>query len=1175
MILKLITDDLLPTDKIVLSCKETTPFCNLLGPILKRVAIGSIQGHAIYICKGSPPRPSVPLFPADMKKSPKKLGLVHMKTTIAIMKEKGGVRERMEALAVAKKEEKLKQEDPEAYKAMERDRERIQKEKNELVKVLRDVDSDDDMPLEVFCKLVAPTVVAACYTIICSEIGCWLEPRYLAKYVPILAATLCAAIPTYFGEREMDRRCIEASTHLSTVPEIKTNYISDPLSRWITNEVPNPDSESNLTHFVAKLVKIYEDKPGDLFDEMMDVFTLAPDLIDSELVLARAMYNVYLRENEKKSTEDGIEQTAEQATEPTGDGDIARAFVSKLVGLSDSSLDIVTLCGKSKTPLNKNLTTKISEALAVAATGYLPAEPQSPGSPKSSAPDSSKNSPVQSEAPGFDLAVSARDKSVAEAWDFITRHIKCIIHFSALESAHPTGDATLWKGMSHISLKLLDSMIKAKRGTVMGWGMFSRFGTVQKTEEALLLEGYKASTSNPFGGKQVDDNKGTILFKIVKTPSSITAANNDIILSPFTQLEVSSVRPNTNVSDNSFDFDMKFTKSLFPQHLIESTKREALAVSERVYTIIQKPAVLATAILGITTCVACIGPILEEKERIHQEMLLCAGIYAAVSSAVASQAASDKIQERIAIAQMDEEERKRKLEEDEKKRQEDERRRALEEQQQREKEESDRLAAEAAAAAAALSSPDPSPPPQFQSPLSVSSPVAVSAEIDWEREELEAMKRFEELFAERKKELDEYERSRIERTTKWEETMLLAIEKTATERQTSLDDKIREQEERLRQITAKATEAEELVKRIDNETDRKKALQAAENERMDLQRQQLKDDQLGITNNMTTVIDRIQKDNANIQEQLRQSAEQMAKRHSDYSNLLRTMSEVEQQRLSSIHKPQEPQISEKGASFRLTDSFAPVLGWLVSIGMTRFADCFAENELSLSSVKELTDADLEEMGVGPLGPRTILVNAIKTLKEKGFSATAARQHPTDTGMNPAQVETSEFNIKKILTDFYLKYDADKVCQVNEISMKFEGQTDRLFATLSSIYPIYFPSPYRDRTLALLKSIAPSLIPAVDILLDLHQDREIELLGDLLRVSDGLPLALSPSNTRASHIGRRHEYEVKHQVSSFLKSQNNPNPDAVAGLLTSTFSTNPDVLLQAFREVEMGEKPGLL
>ncbi|KAJ9444890.1 hypothetical protein DIPPA_32425 [Diplonema papillatum] len=102
-----------------------------------------------------------------------------------------------------------------------------------------------------------------------------------------------------------------------------------------------------------------------------------------------------------------------------------------------------------------------------------------------------------------------------------------------------------------------------------------------------------------------------------------------------------------------------------------------------------------------------------------------------------------------------------------------------------------------------------------------------------------------------------------------------------------------------------------------------------------------------------------------------------------------------------------------------------------------------------------------------------------------------------------------YTLQQILTDFYTKYDQAKAPQVTGIFHQFHGQYDALFATIASIYPLYFPSPYRERTVSILQKTCPALLPAVDVLLDLHQGREIEFLGDLLRLGDGIPSSLTP------------------------------------------------------------------
>jgi class 3 adenylate cyclase len=50
--------------------------------------------------------------------------------------------------------------------------------------------------------------------------------------------------------------------------------------------------------------------------------------------------------------------------------------------------------------------------------------------------------------------------------------------------------------------------------------------------------------------------------------------------------------------------------------------------------------------------------------------------------------------------------------------------------------------------------------------------------------------------------------------------------------------------------------------------------------------------------------------------------------------------------------------------------------WLKGLGLGQYADAFAENEIDFSLLENLTDADLKELGVAPLGHRKRLLAAI-------------------------------------------------------------------------------------------------------------------------------------------------------------------------------------------------------
>ena len=58
--------------------------------------------------------------------------------------------------------------------------------------------------------------------------------------------------------------------------------------------------------------------------------------------------------------------------------------------------------------------------------------------------------------------------------------------------------------------------------------------------------------------------------------------------------------------------------------------------------------------------------------------------------------------------------------------------------------------------------------------------------------------------------------------------------------------------------------------------------------------------------------------------------------------------------------------------------------WLASLGLSEYADRFAEHRIDFSILKDLTDKDLkEELGITPLGDRRRLLRAIGKLAGVG------------------------------------------------------------------------------------------------------------------------------------------------------------------------------------------------
>ena len=71
----------------------------------------------------------------------------------------------------------------------------------------------------------------------------------------------------------------------------------------------------------------------------------------------------------------------------------------------------------------------------------------------------------------------------------------------------------------------------------------------------------------------------------------------------------------------------------------------------------------------------------------------------------------------------------------------------------------------------------------------------------------------------------------------------------------------------------------------------------------------------------------------------------------------------------------------------------PITDWLEKLGLGQYAQRFLENEIALSILPDLTDADLKELGVSALGHRRLLLRAIAELhgveKRTPTHATAA------------------------------------------------------------------------------------------------------------------------------------------------------------------------------------------
>ena len=64
-----------------------------------------------------------------------------------------------------------------------------------------------------------------------------------------------------------------------------------------------------------------------------------------------------------------------------------------------------------------------------------------------------------------------------------------------------------------------------------------------------------------------------------------------------------------------------------------------------------------------------------------------------------------------------------------------------------------------------------------------------------------------------------------------------------------------------------------------------------------------------------------------------------------------------------------------------------IADWLEKLGMSEYAQCFAENRIDLSVLRDLTDQDLKDLGV-ILGDRRKMLRAIGELAGAAAPATS-------------------------------------------------------------------------------------------------------------------------------------------------------------------------------------------
>jgi SAM domain (Sterile alpha motif) len=79
--------------------------------------------------------------------------------------------------------------------------------------------------------------------------------------------------------------------------------------------------------------------------------------------------------------------------------------------------------------------------------------------------------------------------------------------------------------------------------------------------------------------------------------------------------------------------------------------------------------------------------------------------------------------------------------------------------------------------------------------------------------------------------------------------------------------------------------------------------------------------------------------------------------------------------------------------------------WLEKLGMSEYAQRFAENDINFSILSDLTDQDLKEIGVSSLGHRRQLLRAIGEFKNTSAANAPVPELPSALLTEPAPAST--------------------------------------------------------------------------------------------------------------------------------------------------------------------------
>ena len=141
-----------------------------------------------------------------------------------------------------------------------------------------------------------------------------------------------------------------------------------------------------------------------------------------------------------------------------------------------------------------------------------------------------------------------------------------------------------------------------------------------------------------------------------------------------------------------------------------------------------------------------------------------------------------------------------------------------------------------------------------------------------------------------------------------------------------------------------------------------------------------------------------------------------------------------------------------------------IRAWLGELGLAKYAEVFASNAIDLDVVRELTEADLKDLGVEAMGDRKRLLRAIASLsaaKAPTVVPTATLQSPTDAERRQVTVMFSDLVGSTALS---ARMDPEDLREVISAYQKCVAETVRRFDGFVAKYLgdgvlVYFGYPH--------------------------------------------------------------------------------------------------------------------